>query len=69
MFKPVINVIYDDKEFLRSLIFYYYPIPQLNCKFESVAVSLHSMTLLVIFKQKIVGRIFFFTLINASTCP
>ena len=63
MFKLVIYVICDIYEFLNSLIFNFYPIPQLNCKFESFAVSLQCMTLFVNFKQKMVEKTFF-TLIN-----
>ena len=69
MFKPVINVICDDYEFLSSLISNCYPIPRLTRKFESLVVSLQCVTLLVIFKQKIVERKKFFTLIDVSTCP
>ena len=48
MFKPVIYVICDKCEC--------YAIPQLNCKFESVAVSLQRMTLFVNFQKKIVEK-------------
>ena len=52
MFELVIYVIYDKYECLSSIIFNCYPIPQLNCKFDSLAVSLQRMILLVKFYQK-----------------
>ena len=56
MFKSVIYVICDKYEFLISLIFDCYPIPQLNCKLESLAVSFQRMTLSVSFKREIVEK-------------
>ena len=56
MFKPVIYVIYDKSKCLSSLILICYLIPQLNCKFQSLAVSFQCMILLVNFAQKIAEK-------------
>ena len=45
-------VICDKYEFLSSLIFICYPFRQINREFESLAVSLQRMILLVNSKQK-----------------
>ena len=58
MFKPVIYVICDKYEFLSSLIFICYPGPQINREFESLAVNLQRMILLVNCKQKIERKTF-----------
>ena len=56
MFKPVTYVTCDKYEFISSLIFNCYPIPQPNCEFECLTVSLQRMTLLMNTKQKIVEK-------------
>ena len=67
MFKPVIYVICNKYEFLNFLVSRCYPIPQINCKLESLAVSLQRMTLLVNFKQTFVEKKLI-NVINTNKC-